>query len=533
MYLEPNENHMLVAHDDETGDELGELCEEVYVREEKIDLLTNDRTVHMVIWLDGEEVPVSMSKGDLNRGVLRPLLRKGLTLLDDSESIKAVLDYILGSCKAAPKVYEHDRLGFSEVKGKAVYLADGVIGDCNKQSHYTKPKITAPHGTLDSWKAFVEREVVGHLNMELAMAIGASAPVAYLLQKINQFNEVPIWCLIGPSSTGKTCSLMLQTSIYGKPGYDGLIRSFHATETALFAMLEDHGMIHAIDESTGAKIKDFSNFLYSLSMGADKLRCDSTGKPKEQKKFSGSVIISGEQSLLRQSSANLGIYARVVELTRPWTDNADHARRILQGCQTNYGTAIIPYAKELLKFQKHPDILEKGFSKELQRFRDAIGEVTGEQERLLNMYASTSLSARLLNRALGLKLNVSGIRDLLVEDHRKSPKKQDLAQNLYDAVLDEVALHGQYFPKAQKGKNNGSFYIPTTIWGEHTTLESKKVLWIVGSKFREFASKNGFENYTAYLKALSEAGLLRRFSNGYTSKYRLGNNEPRCYCLYT
>lgn len=532
MYLGPNENHMLVAYDDETDELLGELCEEVYVKEERIDFATKDRTVHMVIWLDGEEVPVSMSKGDLNRGVLRPLLRKGLTMLDDSENIKAVLSYLLDSCKAAPKVYEHNRLGFYEVKGKAVFLADGVIGDCNKQSHYVAPEITAPKGTLDIWKDLVQREIIGHPNMELAMAIGASAPVAHLLQKAKLIAEVPIWGLIGESSTGKTSCVRTMAAIYGSPEEgSGLIKDFNASDRAILAMLQDCGIIHLIDESTMMGNRNFASLIYKLSKGMDKLTCNPDGSLKDRQMFTGSVVLTGERGLLDQSVHVLGIYARVVELNLCWTDDADHARRISQGFRTNYGTAIVPYAKCLLKLQEQPDILEAGFKQELQRFRDAVGEVTGEQERLLNMYASTTLSARLFNRALDLKLNVPGIRDLLVDAHRKSPQKQNLAQSLYDSVLDEVAIHGQCFPKTG-GKNRNSL-IPTTMWGEYTTSGNRDVLWIVGSKFQEFASKNGFENYTAYLKTLSEAGLLRRFSNGYTSKYRLGNSNPRCYCLYT
>lgn len=164
-------------------------------------------------------------------------------------------------------------------------------------------------------KAIVEKDVLGHPNMELALAIGVSAPTASLLQEVGLFTEVPLWGIIGESSTGKTTALRLMASVFGSPKEGtGLIKDFHATDTAIFAMLQDCGMIHLFDEATLRERDNFSSMLYSLSKGVDKLRCNSDGTLKERQSFSGSVVITGEQSLLEQSSVNLGLYARMVEV---------------------------------------------------------------------------------------------------------------------------------------------------------------------------------------------------------------------------
>lgn len=531
--LKANEAHKLCVIDDETGEPLGELCEEVYVKEEHIDLLSHDHTVHINLWSNGEEIPISMNRSGLNRSVLRPLLQKGFTMLDDTENIKAVLDYLLDSCKTASKVYEHSRLGFCEVNGKAVFLADEVIGDCGVQSHYFKPKLTAPKGTLDSWKALVQREVIGHPNMELALAIGASAPVAHLLQEAGLMAEVPIWGLIGESSTGKTSCLRAMASIFGSAEEgSGLIKDFNATERAILAMLQDYGIVHLIDESTIAGRKNFADMLYKLSKGMDKLTYYTSNGTKDRQEFTGAVVITGENSLLEQSDHNLGLHARVVELGLRWTDDAAHARRISQGFRANYGTAIVPYAQNLLKLQARPDVLADKFNCELRRFKDAVGEVTGEQERLLNMYVSVILSARVSNKALGLKLNVSGLRTALVEAHRRATTKKDLAQELYDAIMAEVTVHGHHFKTAKEDMHHLGEFFPADLWGEYAAADGRDALWIVGNKFREFACKNGFANYTPYLRELSAAGLIKQFSDGFTSKHPLGSNSPRCYCIY-
>lgn len=523
-----------MAYDDETGEELDVLCEEVQA-EECINLLTKEWTTKVSIWANGEQVfPMPPFSGTVNGQIIQYLRGWGFHMLDVPEYNEAVLSYLLNSTTHKEKIYVHDQLGFHKVDGKTVFLANEVIGPFTKKSRYTKPKITSPCGSLKAWIAIVKREVIGHPHMELALAIGLVAPVAHLLQEAKLFSEVPIICLTGQSSTGKTTALRLMASVFGSPEEkESLIKGFNGTDTAIFTMLEGFGFPNIVDESTASKIKDFAPFIYNVSKGADKLRCNGDGSMKEQKTFSGAVVFSGEVSLLQRSTPNLGIYARIVELTLPWTDDAEHARRISQGVRQNYGWAVVPYISHLLNFQERPKRIEKAFNQELQQFRDAIGGVTGEMERVLNMYATVILSAKLFSKALGIKFSIKAIRNLLVETFRNAPKRVNLAQQLYETVLDEVALHGQYFPKAKKGKTNENYYIPTTLWGEHAKLNGKNVLWIVSSKFQEFASKNGFGNYTPYLQELSDAGLLKKYSGGYTTKHRLGDNEPRCYCLYT
>ena len=532
MYLVPNDEHKLCAMDDETDESLGVLCEEVSVTEERVDLLTNDFVPQIIIWQDGEEVELSMSMDELYSNPFPILHKKGLHMLDTPENRDALKAYLTRTDEEARKVYEHRKLGFHTLKnGKTVFLANEVIGDCKKVSHYFKPEVTARKGTLETWLDIVNKEVIGHPHMELALAIGASAPVAHLLQAAKIIVEIPIFNLAGESSTGKTSSVRLMASITGSAEEgSGLIKDFNTSSRAVLAMLQDRGIIHLIDESTTMGMKDPSDMLYKLSKGMDKLTCNPDGSLKERQMFTGCVVITGELDMLKLSAANLGLYARVIILTFPWTDDADHARRITQGFRTNYGTAIIPYAKRLLTLQKHPNLLKAGFNQELREFRDKIGNVSGVEERLLNAYATVTLSATLFSKALGLDVDIPGMRDLLAEAHRKAPHKGDIAQELYDTIFDEVALHGQHFPTTSGKKRH--LIAPDSLWGEQTTLQGKEVLWIAGNKFQEFARNHGFDNPTPYLQELHKQGLVKKYSDGFTTKHNLGGNQVRCYCFY-
>ncbi len=71
--LQPNENHMLCDVDDETGELGGELCEEVFVEAEYVDLLTNSYTAYIAMWKNGEKITFPLARKLLDKKVL-PLL---------------------------------------------------------------------------------------------------------------------------------------------------------------------------------------------------------------------------------------------------------------------------------------------------------------------------------------------------------------------------------------------------------------------------------------------------------------------------
>ncbi len=130
---------------------------------------------------------------------------------------------------------------------------------------------------------------------------------------------------------------------------------------------------------------------------------------------------------------------------------------------------------------------------------------------------------------MGLKLSIAGIRELLAEVHKKAPKADELAQELYDTVMDKAGLHGAYFPKT--GGKHKDLVISSNIWGEYAKRGDRNVLWISGIKFREFTAER-FINPTPYLHELHKQGLVAKFSGGFTCKRTLGHSEVRCYCFY-
>lgn len=529
MMLQPNELHQLCEEDIKTG-ELEVLCEEVTVLRRKEDLLTGKIQLELGLWCNGKLKCFEMDRALLcGKRFLRTLMGQGLSVVDDKDTAEAIGQYLLTTEQNAPNVSTHAALGFADLHGSMVYLADTVIGTSVK-SNFHEPTMTAPKGTLDSWKELMEAEVLGRDNLELALAIGVSAPVAHLLRENRLYTENPIWALIGQSSTGKTTALRLMASVFGSPEEDtGIINDLNTTENALLQLFGEHkGWPMIIDEATSQPKWDFASTVYYLSKGKDKNRCSRSSETIKPRTFSGTVIISGESSLVGQSRQTLGMYARMVELTLDWTEDADHARRLADGCRKNYGTAIVPIAENLLQWQRDsPDVFHKEFSKELQRLREKIGKVSGPEERHLNMYATVIFSAKSIKKVLGLSLDIKKMRDLLTDIHRKAPKSNTVAERLYDAILDEIATHGGHFPKTNKQNQ----LVLSDMWGERSNRGGKTVVWITEQTFARFAKKHNFPNYKGYLSELSSRGLLEKFHDRYLEKHRIGNSIVKCYCL--
>ena len=529
------DNHHLYYEDEETGEAV-EICEEISVEQRNIDLLSGDITLTVALWIRGRKVTFEIERGELSRTIPRKFYDQGLTLTTNRDTAEMVLDYILDTDKDAYEQYVHKQLGFREVDGLTVFLADKPIGQLappKNESRSLFPEVTEPRGNLSRWLSFVRTEVVGHVNLELALAIGFSAPVAYLLRKLGAYDEVPIISLVGQSSTGKTTALRLMASIFGSPEEStGLVKDLNATENAFFRSLSDStGFPLIIDEATCQPTWDFSTVVYNLSKGAEKARCKANGELRERLNFSGAIIISGENSLFDQSMRTPGMSARLVELTLPWTDDAAHARRVSKLTRQIYGTAVYPFMSSLLElYQKHPRILAGLFERELALLQSMVSEVSNVDERNLNIYATITLAAILAKQSLRIPIHIKKLRELLVACHRQKLKNHDPAEQLYDAIKDAVLRNRRYFPiTSGSGK---SPLLPSDLWGEFATRNGQRVLWITQETFAELAEKAKFGNFKQLLSAMYEKDLLVSFGDRhYTTAHLLGNMSVRCYCL--
>ena len=331
-----------------------DVCEAVCVTNTHTDFITRNKKyeIEVVDSVTGAS-SIIIPASELRKDVIYKLYDKGLRLMDNIDEISAILEVLWDSVATSTNKITHEALGFVKCGSEDVYFCYTPIGSTDplsSTSTYTNEELMKPQGTLDSWKKVVEDEIIGHVNMELALALSALAPISYLLKKYKVIKLIPIIALIGASSIGKTTSLLVLASVFGSPEEGiGLIGDLNSTQNAFFAQLTNDGFPAIFDETSAVPEWDFTKTIYNLPKGRSKLRCDGEGKIRKPQQYSGAIFLSGERSLLEQCSGNTwGLNARLLELNLPWTDSGEHADRIAEGFRNNYGTAVCPMIEWIL-----------------------------------------------------------------------------------------------------------------------------------------------------------------------------------------
>ena len=177
-------------------------------------------------------------------------------------------------------------------------------------------------------------------------------------------------------------------SVYGAPNLrDGILSNLNATDNAFCELLSGrNGYPTLIDETSILPTWDFANALYNIPTGRSKLRCDSNGKLKEPKTYSGCIFLTGEYSLFKQLNCddNSGIRARLLEFSHKWTESAECAEAIEKGCRENYRTAVYPLIEWLIANQ---DDLAVAYKKRRKKIKAELArhapQLTGISERVV------------------------------------------------------------------------------------------------------------------------------------------------------
>lgn len=510
-------------------------CEAFGVEEIHIDLLSGLRTLKLFVdTASSGKYYTEAPRSRLRRNsIMSPLYDLGLSMLDTDEDIPLVQQVLLESEAAAPVRFVHSQLGFVELDGVTFFLLDEPVGlsdPLKSASQYTLRGPMIPCGAFDDWHAMIEAEVLGYAPLELALAIGAVAPVAHLLHKQRAITELPIIALIGLSSTGKTTAMRLAASIWGLPVEgSGIIDDLHTTENAFFETLAGNvGLPSFIDETSAQPSWDFSRMIYFLPKGRGKRRCSSNGGLHHPKTFTGAVIFTGERSLLEQTEKNTGLQARIIELHLDhWAKDAAHAEQLSEACCQNYGTAAPLLASWLLSNEA---ALPSIYKTERSNFASLVSAASGVEQRILKIYSMILTAAAILRQALGLDLDLDAIRQLLCDQLVIGRPERDKVALAYETILAEVSKHGSKFLHGKR--TDISHPIAADVWGVYGIQKSKPCLWIMAERFNAFLHVAKVFDRNEVLRPFCDRGWLVDFgSRHYFRDHVINGVSAKCCCL--
>ena len=534
MMLDWRINGRALEIQDEESSQWSRLCDAFGIARVEVNLLTGAHEI--VLFVDSDRGGLNTAKvprEDIQkRSIMSRLYKLGLSLLDGDDDIPIVQQILFESEQNAPLVYYHDHLGFAECDGTEVFLLDepiGAIDPKKAKSHYSLPEVLTPRGTLFKWRRIIENEVIGHPAMELALAIGAVAPIAHLLRKDAVITDLPIIALIGPSTTGKSSAMRVGASIWGYPLESvGIIDDLNTTENAFFEMLaRNTGVPTFVDETSAQTGWDFERAIYHLPKGRGKRRCNQSGALRKPVNFSGAVIFTGEHSLIEAAEESSGLRACIVELRETWTDDAAHAERLTEKLCRCYGTAAPVLITWILSHKTGLKLLYQLVREDLAACVEHMSVIEG---RVLKIFAMILLAAHVIREALDLNIDIEAMKACIARQIVGNRPEQDEVTCVYRELIEKIAANGSKF--SWPNRRSDTYPQGKDVWGTFGYRGSVSCVWIGKSRFLSMLKACGIHELKDIARHMVDKGWLVDFgSRHYCRSHVINGMSIEAVCL--
>lgn len=519
-------NQIFVIDDD--GNQIS-FCEEFYIAENLYDICTGKVTfVIKIVTSNGLTSTVKMSRREATMNPLPKLSDGGLSVSNISEYTTTLTEVIYDMEKNTPVTLVHSKLGFQEIIGTKVFLTAETQTPLGL-SRYVDYEILKPRGTFEEWRIGIIPFLDEKPEMTLAIAMGASAPIAGLLKTAGVLTDGNIFALIGPSSRGKSSALRTSSGVWGMASTDGAIDTLGDTESYFMETLaQKNSFPHFADETTSCKW-DFTSLIYSVSLNRSRGRCKSDGSLKPIKKWTpNSLVFTGELSMVSQSRGTSGIGARVISFDFEWTKDAAYAEKLAKFTSTQYGTAYKPFIESLTAIPLSD--LSNMYQAHIDNLKQRITPMSGVEDRILKKLSLLRLTIEIMELAWSIPVDYSAIDTLLVEAFEQNASKTDKYESVYESLLQYVSSHENQFPDEKSLKTPALAKIAKQ--GMTSKYNHQACVWIMSDFFEEFLSDRGLEPTNSTLHTMKDRKMLVHFKDRFRKKQELSPDKGiLCYCL--
>jgi uncharacterized protein (DUF927 family) len=249
--------------------------------------------------------------------------------------------------------------------------------------------IRAPYekrGTLEDWREDAGRLAKGHRLATLAISTALASPLLY----VGGYESGGVH-VYGRSSIGKTSSLRLAASVWGRGAEGGNLRSWRSTANALEATLAgacDIGL--AIDEIGQIAGRELGAALYMATTGIGKQRMRADASLRDAYTWRLLVLSSGEDPIEaklnedKKRSVRAGQLARMLDVPMSTNngafgddltdfDGGAFAAECVRASTTAYGTAGPEFVRKLFASSRTP-----GVSSARDEVRGAVEDFIGK-----------------------------------------------------------------------------------------------------------------------------------------------------------
>lgn len=462
------------------------------------------------------------------------------TLKPEAE-VKEIIPYLM---------HLHSSVGWFKSNDMIDFFAHISLRKDKKVSKYSGDLKIEPHGSWDVYRKMLEECVIGHVEMEAMLAVGASATV---LGYMNYFFDAnlynPLVYTYGTSTTGKSTMAKLVASLGACPDKKTGVAFFMTFNSTLNSLLKkvgnNCGYPAVIDELSMNTYRDISNFIYALADGSDKDRLTRGGDEfQDTNSFMTTFLMNGESSILNKCNGNEGLRCRVLEFANiVWTPDAETADSIKAVTKNNYGFLVPMIAEKLINSFDDDQWYDKMMSWQKKFRKDAENKCMWGSvvERIAKMLSLYLVSAEIFSEVTGLQLSYDEIYNFFFQNVIE-PQAQDnnIAERTYDAILQHMGIHKEMYEYWSDGYN-GSPSLNANQLGIKIELFNyiekdgnifDRLLFIPKENMRLVLDEAKLTDINVAMKALNDKGLLNTDGGRHlTSKRRVSSEVVRGYTI--
>lgn len=470
-------------------------------------------TLELCYWAYDRWEHLKVNRGELVKRELRKLASKGLDVLDDT-ALSHISTFLNKHEKTLMPVNTHSTIGWEVNDKGVVYKHSKLISNSYNtfQSVYDGKYQLQPKGSLEDYISLINREVIGHVPLEIMLCIGVTPLIVGMLNRsgIAEVDSLLVH-LPGKSTTGKTTAAMLAASVAGNPGINenGLLQTFNGTKNAMSQLLvNNYGVPIVFDESSMNQMdsESLSSFLYEIAQNQGRLRLNRNSELKDQGTWSTTIISTGEHSVIDKANQNEGLRVRLMEFSNTkWTKGAENADRLKIGLLHNYGHIAPIIAEKMIHLgpkqianmvdDNKADILSL-----IPKSRFAA--------RVAGKLANILTAAELIEETLGIRLSGDRLISWLVEQEEISMTEREMAPKFYQQLREYLVRYSKNFKVNNQLSQNYN-----EIWGKIEVHEGRTYCYILPTIFKRIASELNYTDSKLLLEELKILGVLQHEKN--------------------